>query len=106
MVSLAWSMVRVKGLWPTVTLAGARWQPRPVRALHAAPLITDTVSPGAVMPLLATYTVSVAVSTSTQDGPALSVTVRLPGRRQPRVTLALQVPALITETVRPVKLAT
>jgi hypothetical protein len=45
MVSLAWSMVSVKGHWATVTVVGARWQPRPVRALHVSALITETVRP-------------------------------------------------------------
>src|SRR5215472_18860674 len=106
MVSLAWSTATPNGATPTVTVATTR-QPRPVCPLHAAPLITDTVSPVEVsaVPLFAVYTVSVARSTSTQSGPALTGTVRA-GRPHPRVVLALHAATLITDTLPPARLAT
>src|SRR5215471_1601462 len=105
MVSVAWSTTSQNGADPTVTVGGTCPQPVPVVPLQVAPLITDTVSPVLLVPLLATYTVSVAALTAMASGPRVSLTV-FTGWPQPVVVTALQRAALITDTLPPPRLAT
>ena len=101
---VAWSTTSQIGLCPTLTVGGFWPQPVPVLPLHVAPLITETVSPLPFDPPFAAYTVFVATSTSTAEGPRGSLIV-LTGFPQPAVVTALHRAASITNTC-PAGLAT
>src|SRR5215469_9997840 len=99
-VLLAASNAALNGDGPTVTVAGFCPHPEVLAALQVAPSMTETVSPLPFTPgpLSVTYRVSVTGSTAIPTGPFPASTVAgfCP---QPEVLTALQVAALITETV-------
>src|SRR5215471_5530360 len=96
MVPVAWLTPTGMGRFPTVMEGGACPHPVVTFALQVAVLITETV----LSQLLATYSVCVAWLMASPAGQL--PTVMVAGVcRQPEVTWALQVAALMTDTVVP-----